>query len=695
MSLLAALLLGLPAPASLLQEPPAPPAPIVVEVRPDAVPPACADLAAARDRVRAILTGFREGGGRPRPVVVEIHDGVYELASPLVLGPEDSGSPGAPVTWRAAPGARPVLSGGRRLSGWTVAAGGTWTLELPAVRAGDWTFSQLFVDGQRRFRPRRPAQGWFHVAAELPPTAANRERGHDRMGFAASDIEPAWAGSDVEVLAIHTWSASRMRLAAVDAEAGAVTFTGPTRTLRPWGAFHKGARYRVENVPDPLVPGRWYLDRRRGVLRYRPLPGEDPERSQVVAPRLETILRLRGDLAGRRFVHDLRFRGLTFAHAAWSLPPGGQSFPQGEVQLGAAVEAFAARDVVLEDCAVVHAGRYAVQVGAGCRRVRLAGCELADLGAGGVKIGIAGGASSWPVGEAVDPDDPETEVAGIEVRGCRIVGGGRLHPAGEGVWIGHASHCAIRGNTIADFFYTGVSVGWTWGYAEPSRAHHNEIAWNDIHDIGQGLLSDLAGVYTLGVSPGTTVHHNRIQDVRSFGYGGWGLYTDEGSSGIAMTHNLVWRCKTGSFHQHYGRDNLVADNILAESAGDQLQRTRTEEHRSFRFERNLVWWTGEGPLLGKNWRDDHFAMDHNLYWNPRHPVRFWDGLDLAGWQARGHDRHSRIADPRFLDPERGDFRLRPDSPAFVLGFEAWDLAAAGRQEPPRLTAGLVLPADWD
>ncbi|MBE7497046.1 MAG: right-handed parallel beta-helix repeat-containing protein [Verrucomicrobiaceae bacterium] len=44
--------------------------------------------------------------------------------------------------------------------------------------------------------------------------------------------------------------------------------------------------------------------------------------------------------------------------------------------------------------------------------------------------------------------------------------------------------------------------------------------------------------------------------------------------------------------------------------------------------------------------------------------------EWTSWQAEGWDKHSLIADPKFVDWKNDDFRLQPDSPAFKLGFEA-------------------------
>jgi parallel beta-helix repeat protein len=619
-----------------------------------------ATLTKARDALRKL----KARGPLSEPVTVYVRGGMYFLNEPILFVPGDSGAQQHPITYSAYPGETPVLTGGRRISGWKrgprVAGdtGGLWTAAIPGVKEGKWYFHQLFVDGKRRQRARTPNEGFFTVDGEITLEKPARFK------FRQKDINTAWATpGDVEVVALQAWAEVRMQVRAVDEASRTVTLSGQCAPSNR----EKSARYWVENAREGLdAPGEWYLDRRTGVLYYRPMPGEDMARAEVFAPVAQQLVRFEGNVAGEKFVENICLQGLTFSHTDWSLADTGYTDMQAAYDIPAVVSAVAARSCSMERCVFKHLGQYAVSLGKGSKNNRILGNEMTDLGAGGVKIG-----------EPELPANAAQAVSGNVVSNNHIYDLGIVYPAAVGVWVGQSSGNTISHNHIHDTFYTGISVGWTWGYGS-TAARENVIEFNHVHHIGRGVLSDMGGIYTLGMQPGTVIRNNLFHDIASYGYGGWGIYTDEGSSNILIENNVVYRTKSGGFHQHYGRENIIRNNIFALAREGQIIRSRQEPHLSFTFERNIVYWT-EGPLLGGRWSDDQYRLDSNLYFQARgEPVRFGD-WSFEEWQKRGQDVHSKIADPRFVDPENGDFTLQPASPAIQVGFQPLDLSKIGPQ----------------
>ncbi len=215
----------------------------------------------------------------------------------------------------------------------------------------------------------------------------------------------------------------------------------------------------------------------------------------------------------------------------------------------------------------------------------------------------------------------------------------------------------IAHNHIHHLYYTAISLGWNWSYnASPCKG--NIVEFNHLHDIGQYRLSDMGAVYTLGPQPGTVIRNNVVHDVYSFTYGGWGLYTDEGSTGIVLENNVVYRTKSAGFHQHYGKENIIRNNIFAFGKENQVMRTRPEPHISFFFTNNIVYWDS-GKLLGSNWGDDKFVIDSNIYFDAR-PEAKAESLKFANadrdtWKKRGHDLRSVSCRPHVRQPAETRF----------------------------------------
>ncbi|MGC9455401.1 MAG: right-handed parallel beta-helix repeat-containing protein [Phycisphaerae bacterium] len=628
-----------------------------------------ATISAARDVIRRL----RREGPLEKPVVVYVRGGTYFLDQPLTLTPADSGTRECPVTYAAYPGEEPVLSGGVAISDWRTDESGRWVVDLASVREGQWWFRQLFVDGRRRQRPRLPSgapQSTFRVAGLGGIDAESAWTPCDRFEFAPGDVDGDWRNlQDVEVVVLHFWVDSHLPIERVDSDRNIVHFTRSTRRRVTDNFTDRGARYYVENVFEAMdTPGQWYLDRQVGRLYYLPVDGERPEETSVVAPRLTHLIRFEGEPQEQRYVEHVHLRGLTLRHNEWKLPPDDAGDLQAASNVPGAVRMRGARFCGIRDCTLEQLGTYAVELSDGCQAVRIQGNEMRDLGAGGVTM--SGGGAGSPA---------RSRTAGNIITDNRIHHTGEVFHSAVGVLCRHSGDNVVAYNEIHHTYYTGISVGWVWGYSE-SVASNNRVEYNHIHHIGQGLLSDMGGIYTLGPQPGSVLRGNVIHDVVSHGYGGWGIYTDEGSSDILIEGNLVYRTTTGGFHQHYGRENVVVNNVFAFSAGDQIQRSRMEDHLSFTFARNIVLWRS-GKLLGKNWSDDKFRCDFNCYWKLGGETFRFAGQTLEQWRRRGNDRNSIIADPGFADPAEGDFRLSSDSPAVkLLGFEPIDASRAGPRD---------------
>ncbi len=219
-----------------------------------------------------------------------------------------------------------------------------------------------------------------------------------------------------------------------------------------------------------------------------------------------------------------------------------------------------------------------------------------------------------------------------------------------------------------------------------------------------------------------------------------GLYTDEGSSNVILQNNVVYDTKDAGFHQHYGTDNVIINNIFAfpsskycsakEAGEGQCDNSaiRSSQHMdcglweeggssgatpdygcnsSFTFTRNIVL-LGTQDVSGNATTHMHLtfvAYRHpevnglrnmtwgdNVYWSAPLGVgstaalRFgtdFPPLNFSAWQTTFHDATSVVADPQFVDAQGKNFALLPGSPALAMGFQPIDLSTIGPRFPLR------------
>lgn len=639
-----------------------------------------ATVQAAQRAVRELLKTKQR-----QSIRVKIRGGWYETDKPLLFTEEDMGSPerrtskriddsACPVIYEAYEGEVPLFSGGRRIKGWRVEdlnGREVWVAHLPEVESGQWSFRQLWVNGARRYRPRLPKTGEYQV------TAATGQR--DRFEFKQGELDPTWKSlQDVELRFHAIWLSIHTRIQSVDPENRLVVMDRPSH-LRLVDRGGVGAAYTVTNVFEALEePGQWYLDRPTGKLYYLPACDESIEETEIVAPVATELLRIehsqdiRPDGRKAAVPPLLIFKGITFSYNHWQAPPDFSASVQAAIRVPAALTLSNARYCAFYNCAFTHLGTYAVDLCKGSWENAVCSSRMVDLGGGGIKISDACNRNT--------------------VADCEIGDGGILYPDAVGILVGQSSGNRIIHNHIHDLYYSGISVGWTWGYAA-GNAFGNIIEYNHIHDIGKGKLSDMGGIYTLGVATGTRLRHNVIYDVNARRYGGWGIYTDEGSSDILIENNIVYRASTSPIHQHFGRDNLIVNNIFAFGELAQIEREIPEDHNSFTVTRNIFY--GDNGLLISgahghvvdDWGPQNADFHRNLYWDTSTGKPSFSGLDFQQWQQRGMDNGSVVADPLFIDPVYGDFRVSLKAPVDKIGFRPIDTSEVG----PRMPVGPPTP----
>ncbi|RRB02155.1 right-handed parallel beta-helix repeat-containing protein [Larkinella rosea] len=628
-----------------------------------------ATLTGARNRARLL----RRQKTLTKPIEIVVRKGEYMMTEPLVLSAEDSGSETAPLVFKGEAGSTPVFYGGMRLGKFEKVQNWLWKVDIPEVRRYGYQFEQLYVNGQRATRAQAPNDGFYQPKA-VTETVLNKGTGRSPE-FAAQKItvpveSMAWLSklSDAElnktvVTFYHNWDNTRKPILSVSPADTAIYIAG--EGMKPWNKITNQSLFVIENLQAAMdAPGEWFLDK-SGTLYYRPRPGETIANTTCFAPGNEKFVIIKGDEKTGKRVSNVRFENLSFQIAGYRMSPFGVEPEQAAARVDATIQLDFADNVSIVNCEIAHTGGSGIWFRRACANGKVQQCYLHDLGASGVKIGET----------IIRPDSSEL-THHITVDNNIMRSGGHVFPCAVALIIFNGRDNALTHNEIADFRYSGISVGWVWGYAfSPSK--RNRVEFNHIHHLGWGVLSDMGGVYTLGVSEGTVVSNNVIHHIYAFDYGGWGLYTDEGSTDIVMENNLVYACKSSGFHQHYGKDNVIRNNIFADNIKAQLQATRVEPHRSFSFTNNIVYFNS-GTLLSSRWDQVDLVSDQNCYWDTRARQGLTFGKQAApDWQQKGKDQHSIVADPGFVNPEAFDFRLANTEVAQKIGFKPFDYSQAG------------------
>ena len=499
---------------------------------------------------------------------VVLHNGTWRITEPLKLGPEDSG-----VTWQAAEPGKATISGGRELKGWKLHGDGSWSLTVPEVATGKFFFRELFVNGRRATRARTPNEGYFRV----------EKSGADRrtsFTFKPGEVKSAVDLDQVELGFLHDWSITRVGVKAVDQTTSTLTTSdniGGRAAQFAIDHFEPHPRFFLENSASYLdAPGEWFLDRKTGVLSYRPLPGESPGSTTAVVPIATQLISVQGEPG--KPVKGLRFDGINFEHCAWQIPARGYAEGQATYHESRAAEGGDLRGRVpaaisfelAEHCSVSGArisqlGGGGISFGSQTKGCVLDDSVVTDISGNGIFIGEDG--SRTVEGRTWWQSKPAEAATGNRVENCLIERCGRQFFGAVGIWVGFTQGTVVRQNEVRDLPYTGVSLGWMWN-PTPTPNGNNVVEGNHIHHVMQ-VLSDGGGIYTLGRQPGTVLRGNRIHHVPvNLGNAeSNGMFIDEGSTDLVIEDNVIYNLDRSPLRFHRAGVNQVRNNLLVVKDG--------------------------------------------------------------------------------------------------------------------------------
>ncbi|MFL5739391.1 MAG: L-rhamnose mutarotase [Flavisolibacter sp.] len=657
----------------------------------------------AREMRRLNDTSMKHG------IEIIVENGTYQFSEPLFIRPEDSGTEDGPTTIKAAEGAHPVFTGGVTVKGWvklqstivglpSSAKGKIWVADVPLFEGNFIPFRQLWVNGRKAVR-----------AKAQKGDTMSRILSWDRQSQTCWIPKPK--GIDfssvkgVEMF-LHQWweiAILRIRSMKIVGDSIQLRFYQPESRIEsehpwpaPWISNETGnsAFYLTNALQFLDEPGEWYLDQSIRKVYYYPRSNENMSTVSVVAPFLETLVKIEGTID--RPVSNFSFQGIYFQHAGWLRPS-----QQGHVPLQAgmylldayklrpagtpnkktlenqawvgrpagAVEISYASAVNFEDCRFEHLASTALDYQKGTRNSLVKGNLFRDVGGTAILCGVFSD-------EAMEAHLPYNPSDKKEITENMTISNNLIHDVGNedwgcvGIGGGFVRNTTITHNDISDIPYSGISLGWGWT-PERNMMENNSVVANKIHRYARQMY-DVAGIYTLSAQPGTTISENDVDSIYKAPYAHlpyhwFYLYSDEGTSGVTVRNNWTPSEKylqnangSGNLWEHNGP--LVNDSIRRNAGLQRQYRYLLSEKNSFnpKWKINheqpvvieLVSQKGQSidiPKLKTVLQENHIDTNSIYQWQ-NHYVIFASVGDASGLRKKVEKAIPSVGSRVYYDP---------------------------------------------
>lgn len=627
-----------------------------------------ATLGRARNEIRKLrkTQGLPAGG-----IVVEIRGGVYPQTANLLLEPEDSGTESAPIVWQARAGEVVRITGGVEVTGFKPVTDPEVLKRIdeaarPQVLQADLNAlgvkklgSAVGPDDENHDRLELFFQDKVMTLARWPNhgSALIKDVDDDQAETAPGGLRVSKAGrivyeGDRPSRWVHEkdgwlhgcwyweWNDARQPIESIDAGRHVITIAPPY----PAKGYRQGQHYHAFNLlPELDSPGEWYHDRDSGILYFwPPAPLSQGKAVISVAP---TLL----------FMHDLAhvsFRGLIF-----------------EACQGTALHLKNVEHVQIIGCTVRNAGRWGIDVrGQNCR---IAGCDLSELGYGGIHL-TGGDRKTLTPGHLVIDNNHIHHYS----RWKRMT-----KPALKINGVGNvASHNLIDNAPHQALWWTG---------------NDHLIEFNEIHSVCYEA-NDGGALYAGEdwTERGTVIRHNYLHHLSGLNGGGClGVYLDDMNSGTEITGNVFYKIENSAKAMKAavstcGRDCSITNNVFVDCQPAVEVSTRGQvwfdrlKAKLDQMPYKSELWAGRYPRLVPLLDDEPMLPKGHLIARNICVGGVWSSLANVAKPLVIFENNLVDADPRFVNAAQGDFRLKEDSPAWKLGFKPIPLEKTGPYPSP-------------
>lgn len=594
-----------------------------------------ATLERARDEIRKLKRENRlpKGG-----VIVEVRGGTYFLSQPFELKSEDSGKPSAPIIYQAYNRENVHFVGGKAVKDWEVVKdpsilsrlsqdvrGKVWQANLKAIGIADYGSPaggglELFFNDRVMTLARYPNDGFIHIE-DVPGEGKIKYEGTRPDNWVGE--KDAW----VEGYWYWDWSDQRHKVKAIDQNTHTIEVEPPYH----YYGYRKGQWFYGYNLLCEIdMPGEWYLDRDTGILYF--YPPSPPNKGKA-------FVSLINNLVIAQDVSYVQFKGFTF-----------------EVARGDAIRIRGGKGVVITDCLLRNLFGWAVIVEGGIEH-KILNCEIYATGCGGISLNGGDRITLTPSKHLA-----ENNHIHHYARWHRM-----YNPAISLNGVGNiARHNLIHDAPHQAFGFSG---------------NDHIMEFNEIYRVC--LESNDAGAIYSGRDwtwRGNIIRFNSFRDIKGFkGWGCMGVYLDDMLCGTFVYGNIFQRVTRAAFIGG-GRDNIVENNIFIECEPAVAIDARAMGWASYHVDTTMKERLLQVPYKQPPWSERYPELVNILEDEPAAPKgnvvvrnicvggRWLDIEDRARPYTRIEDNIIGV-DPLFVDAKKGDFRLRPDSPALKIGFK--------------------------